>query len=251
MTDSPSAPIRVVDYQKSYRQRVAVEGLSFSVDRGAILGLLGPNGAGKTTTLRALCGIIPPTRGQLFISGHEISRDSMEAKRRIAYIPDDPHLFESLTVWEHLEFTAAAYRVENFAPLAESLLGRFQLSDRRDTITRELSRGMRQKVAICCAYLHRPDAILFDEPMTGLDPHGIRELKESIREEARRGAALVISSHLLSLIEDLCSHLLILHQGRVLFHGTLIEARGAFPDLRDDSTLEEVFFRATLAERSE
>lgn len=244
-------PVRVVDFHKAYQQRMAVEGMSFDVEAGEILGLLGPNGAGKTTTLRAICGIIPPTSGQIFVAGHEIVADPIAAKRQVAYIPDDPHLFDTLTVWEHLMFAAAAYRVPDAAARSEQLLQRFGLLERRDTVTRELSRGMQQKVAICCAYLHAPVAILFDEPLTGLDPLGIRELKHSIREQAARGSAVIISSHLLSLIEDLCTRLLILHEGHKLFHGDLASARQAFPDLRSDSTLEEVFFRATQSRRSE
>ena len=160
-------------------------------------------------------------------------------------MPDDPRLFDSLTVWEHLDFMAAAYRLPDFAAAAESLLAEFELSDNRHTAARELSRGMRQKAAICCAYLHRPSAILFDEPMTGLDPRGIRTLKNSIRRQAAAGAAVVISSHLLSLVEDLCTDLLILHQGRRLFFGTMADARARYPELEGESSLEAIFFRAT------
>src|SRR6185436_18664088 len=120
-----------------------------------------------------------------------------------------------LTVWEHLEFTASVYRVSAFKAEAERLLTQFELTEKKDTAAQELSRGMRQKVAICCAYLHQPRAILFDEPLTGLDPRGIRTMKESMREAARTaGAAVVVSSHLLALVEDLCTDLLIVHKGR-------------------------------------
>lgn len=241
--------ISVRGFSKNYGETLAVEELSFEVAPGAILGMLGPNGAGKTTTLRALAGILPPTRGRLLVGGHDIVAQPVAAKRQLALVPDDPRLFDALTVWEHLEFMAAAYRVADFAPRAETLLEQFELTDKRDTPARELSRGMRQKAAICCAYLHRPSAILFDEPMTGLDPRGIRTLKNSIRQQAEAGAAVVISSHLLSLIEDLCTDLLILHQGRRLFCGTLEEARCSYPDLEGENSLEAIFFKATEAEK--
>ena len=237
--------IRVEDYHKTYREMVAVAGLSFHVPPGGVLGLIGPNGAGKTTTMRALAGIIRPTRGRLFVAGHDVVDDPIAAKRELAYIPDDPKLFDALTVWEHLEFTAGAYRVANSVPRGESLLRQFELEEKRDTLAQELSRGMRQKVAICCAYLHDPKVILFDEPLTGLDPHAIRTLKGSIARRAEEGASVMVSSHLLSLVEDLCTHLLILNKGQSLFFGSLAEARAHYADLRDNASLEEVFFRAT------
>jgi ABC-2 type transport system ATP-binding protein len=239
-------PILVVqEFHKTYNQTVAVQGLSFTVMPGQILGLLGPNGAGKTTTMRAICGIIPPTYGRLMVAGHDVVREPVKAKRALAYVPDDPHLFDTLTVWEHLQFTASAYRVANFAPAAEELIARFELGDKRNTIAQELSRGMRQKVAICCAYLHDPRAILLDEPLTGLDPRGIRVMKQSIRERAAAGAAVMVSSHLLALVDDLCTDLLIVHHGKRLFFGPVEEARASFAGLDRDASLEELFFRAT------
>ena len=239
--------IQVIEFHKSYRDTVAVAGLTFEVGPGEILGLLGPNGAGKTTTMRAVCGIIPPTHGRLVVAGHDVVADPVAAKRQLAYVPDDPKLFDTLTVWEHLEFVASAYQVGDFAAEGTALLEQFELTDKRDTLAQELSRGMRQKVAICCAYLHHPRAILFDEPHTGLDPRGIRRMRESILDRARGGAAVVVSSHLLSLVEGLCTHLLILNHGRRLYFGRVGEARAAFADLSTDASLEEVFFRATEA----
>jgi ABC-2 type transport system ATP-binding protein len=241
--------IQVIDFHKTYRETVAVSGLSFEVAPGQVLGLLGPNGAGKTTTMRAIAGIIPPTGGRLLVAGHDVVADPVAAKRELAYVPDDPKLFDTLTVWEHLEFIAAAYRVPDWRPAGEGLLGQFELTAKRDTLAQELSRGMRQKVAICCAYLHNPRAVLFDEPLTGLDPRGIRTMKESVLRHAGAGNAVVVSSHLLSLVEDLCSHLLILNHGRRLFFGPVREARAAFAGVgaSGDASLEEVFFRATEA----
>ncbi|MEK6259006.1 MAG: ABC transporter ATP-binding protein [Planctomycetota bacterium] len=237
--------IRVEHYEKNYRETVAVRGLSFEVPAGSILGLVGPNGAGKTTTLRALAGIIPPSRGLLQVAGHDVVQEPTAAKSQLAFIPDEPQLFDVLTVWEHLEFTASVYRVPAYEPEAERLLAQFELTEKRETIAQELSRGMRQKVAICCAYLHQPRAILFDEPLTGLDPRGIRTLKASIRERAEAGAAVIVSSHLLDLIDDLCSHLLILHRGQSLFQGTIAEAKSRLEAVGTDATLEDVFFQFT------
>lgn len=240
--------IEVTDFHKTYGETTAVAGLNFVVEPGQVLGLVGPNGAGKTTTLRALCGIIPATRGRLRVAGHDVAQDPVAAKRALAYVPDDPHLFDSLTVWEHLRFTAKAYRVDGLDTKGPGLLERFELTEKRNTAAQELSRGMRQKVAICCAYLHDPQVIMFDEPVTGLDPRGIRTMKDTVLERARAGAAVIISSHLLALVEDLCTHLLIIHRGRQLFCGGMAEARAAFAAGGHDASLEDVFFRATEAQ---
>jgi ABC-2 type transport system ATP-binding protein len=238
--------IQVVDYHKTYRDAVAVAGLTFDVQPGQIMGLLGPNGAGKTTTMRAIAGVIPPTQGQLVVAGFDVVANPVAAKRQLAYVPDDPKLFDALTVWEHMQFAAAAYRVVDFEPKATALLEQFELTDKRNALAQELSRGMRQKVAICAAYLHDPKAILFDEPLTGLDPHGIRQMKASIRERAASGAAVIISSHLLGLVEDLCTHLLIVHRGRLIYFGLASDARSIIGS-DADASLEEVFFKATAS----
>jgi ABC-2 type transport system ATP-binding protein len=243
--NSMTALISVTDFHKNYGETIAVSGLSFEAAAGTVLGMLGPNGAGKTTTLRAIAGILPPTRGRLSVAGHDVVSEPIPAKRQVAYVPDDPKLFDTLTVWEHLDFMASVYGVADFTGYAEQLLDQFELTAKRDTAAGELSRGMRQKVALCCAYLHDPTAILLDEPMTGLDPHGIRTLKDSIRQRAASGATLIISSHLLSLIEDLCTHLLIMVQGRSLFCGTKEDARKKYPHLDGETSLERIFFLAT------
>src|SRR5262249_12042618 len=156
-------------------------GITFTVEPGEILGLLGPNGAGKTTTLRALAGILTPTRGRLLLDGHDIVREPVAAKAVLAYVPDDPHLFDRLTVWEHFRFIAAAYNQRDWTNRAEALLERLELTPKRDTMAAELSRGMRQKLAVGCGWLHQPRAVLLDEPFTGPDPRGIRTMKELIR----------------------------------------------------------------------
>lgn len=237
--------ITVTNFQKQYKGFTAVKDLSFSVEPGQILGLLGPNGAGKTTTLRALCGIIPPTSGQLLIAGHDIVQAPIEAKQNIGYIPDDPRLFDTMTVWEHLAFTAAAYKVADFEEIAEALLVSFELAHKRDALVHNLSRGMRQKVAIACAFLHDPKVILFDEPLTGLDPQGIRGIQQAIRERAKAGAAIIISSHLLSLFENLCTHIMVLSLGECRLFGTMDDVLNKFGQSDSSSALEEAYFTIT------
>jgi ABC-2 type transport system ATP-binding protein len=237
--------IVVEDYHKTYGNTVAVAGLSFAVAPGEILGLVGPNGAGKTTTLRALAGILTPTRGRLAIAGHDLAREPVAAKAALAYVPDDPKLFDQLTVWEHFRFMASTYRLHDWTARAEKLLVQFELTEKRDALTSELSRGMRQKVSICCGYLHQPKAILLDEPLTGLDPRGIRTMKDSLRETAAAGTSFIVSSHLLSLVEDLCDSVLILHRGRPVLHAKLADLQREVAASGRQETLEDLFFRLT------
>jgi ABC-2 type transport system ATP-binding protein len=239
--------IVVEDFHKNYDETVAVAGITFAVSAGEVLGLCGPNGAGKTTTLRALAGILQPTHGRLAIDGHDLARDPVAAKAGLAYVPDDPKLFDQLTVWEHFRFIAAAYRLADWTARAEDLLVQFELTEKRNALAGELSRGMRQKAAICCGYLHRPRAVLLDEPLTGLDPRGIRTMKDSIHQAAAAGAAFIVSSHLLSLVEDLCTTVLILHRGRQVLHGALADLRRQAAESGRHETLEELFFRLTEA----
>lgn len=234
--------IHVSDFKKAYGTTLAVSGLSFCVEPTQVWGLVGHNGAGKTTTMRAISGLLPPSDGKLTINGLDVTKPSLEAKRLLAYMPDDPQLFESLTVGDHLQFTAAAYQLEDYAEDAAALLEYFELNHKVDTPAEDLSRGMRQKLAICCGYLPNPKAILFDEPFTGLDPLAIRRLKQSIKERSAQGAAIIVSSHLLAMVEDLCTHFLMLSQGQPTFCGTHEELMNQHGD---DATLEEVFFRAT------
>jgi ABC-2 type transport system ATP-binding protein len=237
--------IVVNDLHKNYGKTVAVAGISFAVAPGEILGLLGPNGAGKTTTLRALAGILSPSRGRLLLDGHDLVRDPIAAKAALAYVPDDPQLFDRLTVWEHFRFMAATYRLREWEDRAETLLERLELTEKRRALASELSRGMRQKLAVGCGYLHEPRALLLDEPFTGPDPRGIRTMKELIREAAAGGAAVIVSSHLLSLFEDLCTTVLILHRGQVKLHARLGDLRRELSGDGKKETLEDLFFRLT------
>jgi ABC-2 type transport system ATP-binding protein len=237
--------IEVHDFHKAYASHVAVRGISFRVGAGEILGLIGPNGAGKTTTMRAIAGIIPASRGELRVAGFDVAADQIEAKFRTAFVPDEPPLFSDLTVAEHLTFYASVYEVADADAKALRLLEEFELSRRLDMPAGKLSRGMRQKLAICCAYLHDPQALLFDEPLTGLDPQGIRVLKRSLQERAERGAAVVISSHLLAMVEDLCTHVLILAAGEQKYCGPIGELRNSFEEMEATARLEDMFFAAT------
>ncbi len=236
--------IQVENFYKEYDKVVAASDVSFEVPRGTLGALIGPNGAGKSTTMRALCGIIKATSGRLLISGFDVALHPIEAKRRVAYVPDDPPLFETLTVDEHLRFIASAYNVPNATERAGLLLEQLELAGKRQALASELSRGMRQKVAIACAYLRDPEVLMLDEPLTGLDPVAIRMLKQTLAERAAAGTTVLISSHLLALVEDISQHLVILSGGRCLFSGTLADAQQMYGVT---GSLEDVFFRATQA----
>src|SRR5882724_5172731 len=237
--------IQVQALTKLYGDFVAVNDLSFEVRPGNVLGLVGPNGAGKTTTLRCLSGIIPATRGAIRICGYELAADPIPAKRQLAFVNDEPRLFDYLTVEQHLTFTARIYQVRDYEPLALQLLDELELAEKKTALPGELSRGMKQKLAIACGLLHSPKVIYFDEPLTGLDPIGIRRMKDSILKRARDGSAIIISSHLLHLVEEICSHILILKEGRKIIDGTIEEITHKFSEQAGDANLEEVFFRAT------
>jgi ABC-2 type transport system ATP-binding protein len=236
--------IEVDSLTKLYGPLVAVQDLSFTVGSGEILGLVGPNGAGKTTTLRSLAGIIPPTRGTIRIAGHDLARDPLGAKSLLAFIPDEPQLFEYLTVTEHLQFTARLYRQPAALSQVRPLLEEMELTGKQDTLAGELSRGMKQKLAIACGLLHQPRVLMLDEPLTGLDPVGIRRMKRTIALRAQAGSAVILSSHLLQLVEELCTRVLIIQGGRRVALGTMAEIVGDRPELSGRG-LEEIFLSLT------
>jgi len=237
--------IEVRALTKNYGTFTAVKDLDFAVAPGEILGLVGPNGAGKTTTLRCLVGILRPTTGQVAIDGHDIVGDPVAAKRNLAWLPDEPHLFEYLTVREHLMLTARLYQTADADARVQTLLAELELTDKVDALPGELSRGMKQKLAIACGLLHEPKALFFDEPLTGLDPLGIRRMKATIVERARRGAAIVVSSHLLHLVEEIANRVLILKAGQRVALGTLAEIRRLAPGLSREANLEDIFLTVT------
>ena len=237
--------VQVDGLTKLYGEFTAVNDLSFSIHPGEVVGLVGPNGAGKTTTLRCLAGIIPPTRGTVRVGGHDIVRDGVAAKKQLAFFTDEPRLFDYLTVWQHLNFVARIYQVSDYEKIGATLLEELELAGKKDALPGELSRGMKQKLVIACGLLHSPRVIYFDEPLTGLDPYGIRRMKGSILKRAHEGAAIIISSHLLHLVEEICSRILIVKNGRKIADGTLAEVTQKFSETAGDSSLEDIFFRAT------
>ncbi len=236
--------IAVRELTKLYGTFPAVRSLSFDVGVGEVLGLVGPNGAGKTTTLRCLAGIIAPSRGSVAIAGHDVQRDPIPAKRALAFIPDEPHLFDYLTVEEHLRFIARLYGVADAEARMPKLLEELELGEKRRALPGELSRGMRQKLAIACGLLHEPSVLVLDEPLTGLDPGGIRRMRETIAARAAAGAAVILSSHLLNLVEELCTKLLVMRRGERVAYGTMDEIIADKPELAGRS-LEDVFLSLT------
>lgn len=237
--------IEVSGLTKRYGTFTAVKDLSFTVQPGEVMGLVGPNGAGKTTSLRCAAGIIPPTEGTLRVCGIDLATDPVAAKRQLAFLPDEPRLFEHLTVRQHLTFAAKIYQVPDAVVRANALLAELEIADKADQLPSELSRGMKQKLVIACGLLHSPKVLYFDEPLTGLDPLGIRRMKDTIRRLAREGTAIILSSHLLSLLEEVCTHVLIMKKGERIAVGTLPEVVAQFSNGETDVSLEEVFIRAT------
>lgn len=236
--------ISVDKLTKHYGDFTAVDNISFSVAPGEVLGLVGPNGAGKTTTLRCLAGIIAPSAGSVALAGHDVRTDGVAAKRALAFIPDEPHLFDHLTVEEHLRFIARVFGVADVEQRIGPVLAELELTEKRRSLPDELSRGMKQKLAIACGLLHDPSVLVLDEPLTGLDPGGMRRMRATIAARARAGAAVILSSHLLTLVEELCTKIFVIRRGRCVAYGSLAEIVGAHPELAGRS-LEDVFLALT------
>lgn len=237
--------ITIASLTKVYGEFRAVDALSFTVAPGEIVGLIGPNGAGKTSTLRCIAGIQALSGGTITIAGHDVVRDPVAAKRGLAFFSDEPHLFEYLTVIEHLRLMARIYQVADFEAPARALLEQLELTGREHALPNELSRGMKQKVAIACGLLHRPQALLFDEPLTGLDPLGIRRMKETIVAQGTAGASVIVSSHLLHLVEEICTRIVIIDRGVKVADGTLAELAAR---AHAGSNLEQIFLSVTARE---
>ena len=242
--------LEVQGLTKYYGTLPAVRDLSFRVEPGEVLGLVGPNGAGKTTTLRSVVGIIRPTAGRIVVAGHDLETSPIEAKGALAFMPDEPQLFEHLSVAEHLRLVGRIYGVADAADRIERLLAEFDLAGKRDVRPEGLSRGMKQKLTIACGLLHDPRVLLFDEPLTGLDPASIRRMKETIRSRAEGGAAVILSSHLLTLVEELCTRVLVIRAGSAVAVGTIDEIVAHRPELVGRG-LEEVFLALTGAEEGD
>ena len=237
--------IAVDRLHRTYGDVTAVDDLSFTVEAGEIVGLIGPNGAGKTTTLRSMSGILRPTSGRVLIAGFDMVQAPEQAKRRLAFMPDEPHLFEYMTVEEHLRLIGRLYGVPDVIARAQPLLDELELRGKERSLPGELSRGMRQKVIIACGLVRNPLVLLFDEPLTGLDPIGMRRMRDTITRRAREGAAILLSSHLLPLVQEVCTRVIIMHRGRKVADGSVSDL-AARADLVDaGSSLEDIFLRVT------
>lgn len=229
--------LEIVDLTKKYGKAIAVENVSFTVKDGNVGILLGPNGAGKSTIIKSIAGLLK-FKGSVFIQ--QIPSREVEAKKIFAYVPEMPAMFEALTVKEHLEYICKAYDVSNEDGYMEDLMDRFELTDKQDKMGNELSKGMMQKVSICCALMIKPKVILFDEPMVGLDPRAIKELKEMIAELKSNNVTVLVSTHMLEMVKDLWDVMFIMNQGKIVGEYTKQDAM--------DKDIDDIFFELTGGE---
>lgn len=227
--------IEVRNISKRYGKLLANDCVSMRVEPGELNVLLGPNGAGKSTLIKSICGLLR-FEGEVTIGGHD--NRTPEAKRMLGYVPEMPALYPMLTVDEHLQFIAKAYRLKDWSPRANALLERFELADKRQKLGKELSKGMQQKLSLCIAALTLPKAMILDEPMVGLDPHAIRELKQLMIELKAEGCALIVSTHMIDSVEDNWDATHIMMSGKV---ARVLSKR----DLRNGESLETAFFAIT------
>lgn len=221
---------------KEYDNVLAVDNMSFDVNDGEIAVLLGPNGAGKSTTIKCITGLLR-YKGDIEVCGYR--NKTIKAKKIFSYIPETPALYDMLTVYEHLEYIAHAYSVNDYKEKAEILLERFDLADKRDKLGKELSKGMQQKVSICCGLIISPKVILFDEPMIGLDPKAIKELKKVFLELKEEGCSVIISTHIIDSIDEIWDRALIVNKGVIVLARTRSELQ------ERNESLEEIFFEVT------
>ncbi len=236
--------LQVENLVKEYKNFRAVNGLSFTISPGEIVGLLGPNGAGKTTALRCVAGILKPTEGRILINGWDIQTDQAKAKAGMAFVPELPSLYELLTVDEHLRFVAMCFdTLPLYEERRDSLLKRYHLDEKKDELVATLSKGMKQKLAVACALVHNANVMLFDEPIIGIDPAGVAEIKDELRRAKDSGVAVLVSTHLLDTAEKLCDRVIILARGKKLAEGTLAELQ-TLSGMAGKS-LEDVFLELT------
>jgi ABC-2 type transport system ATP-binding protein len=237
--------IELKQLTKKYGSFTAVDQIDLHVERGELFGFLGPNGAGKTTTLRMIAGILRPTAGTIRIAGIDLLRDPMRAKATLGYIPDRPFIYEKLTGMEFLRFVAGLFQQEgpDVDHRARELLALFDLEDWRDELVESYSHGMRQKLIIASAFVHRPEVIVVDEPMVGLDPKAAKTLKDLFREYARRGHTVMMSTHTLEVAQQLCDRVAIIQRGIIRACGTLEDLRAHAEHPHD--RLEDIFLRLT------
>lgn len=239
---SHRSPIEVHGLIKRYGGTTALRGLSFEVREGEIYGLLGPNGAGKTTTLKILVGLLTPQGGRAYIMGHDVVRERVDALRYVGYIPENPVLFRNLTVREFLEMIGSLRGIskEELSDSIDKYLQIFDIADKEDEPASSLSRGMIQKVLASAAFLVRPRVLIMDEPMAGMDPESQHAFKEEVRRMAREGVAVLLSSHLLDMVERFCTKVGIISSGKLVAEGSIEELKRMSGE---DQTLEEVFLK--------
>jgi ABC-2 type transport system ATP-binding protein len=213
---------------RQYGKVHAVQDLNLSIPKGSLFGLIGPNGAGKTTTLRMLAGLLDPSSGEILIGGEVIRKDGTELQRRIGYMPDFYGVYEDLVVWEYLDFFARCYGLpaDRRKQVVDELLDLVDLGEKRDDYVQTLSRGMRQRLCLAHALVHEPDVLLLDEPASGLDPRGRVEMRELLRELGAMGKTIVLSSHILVELAELCDSIAIIEKGKLVTSGLLTEIRG-------------------------
>ncbi len=229
--------LEVTTLTKKYGKVLAVDSISFTVNPGEIGVLLGPNGAGKSTTIKSIAGLL---RFEGTISICELDNKSIDAKKVFGYVPETPALYDALTVYEHLVFIAKAYDLdEGWQEEADRLMSIFDLTDKKDKVGKDLSKGMCQKVSLCCALLIKPKVIMLDEPMIGLDPKAIKELKKILLQLKSDGCSVLISTHIIDSIEDLWDKVLILHKGKFAAVRTRSEVN------KSHESIEQLFFNVT------
>jgi len=237
--------IRVSGLAKTFGSFKAVDGVDLDVASGEIHGFLGPNGAGKTTTIRMIAGLLKPTAGRVMLDGHDLAREPEAAKAALGFIPDRPFLYEKLTAAEFLRFHGGLYGLEGegVETRARELLELFELLGWKDELVESFSHGMKQRLVMCSAFLHRPKAVLIDEPMVGLDPRGARLIKEVFRVMSRKGVAILMSTHTLEVAEEMCDRISIIQSGRIIARGTVGELHALAGT--DDPQLTPVFLKLT------
>lgn len=232
--------LEITNLTKSYKKFDAVKNLNLFIGEGEIGVLAGPNGAGKSTTIKSIAGLLR-YKGEIKIGGY--SNKSVEGKRLFSYVPELPGLFPLLTVKEHMHFMARAYGIKDYEDYAEELFEIFDLSDKTEKFGSELSKGMQQKLSICCALITRPKLILFDEPMIGLDPKAIKKLKDIMLELKLQGVSMIVSTHLLDSVEDLWDRIVIMDKGNIVLSKTRKEIENELKD--SEESLEDIFFKVT------
>lgn len=242
--------IAIENFSKCYGDLWAVKDLNLDIPKGELFAFLGPNGAGKTTTIKTICGLLRPTHGRVLIGGADVQTDTINAVRRIGYIPDHPYLYEKLTGQELLEFVGDMHQMPKprRARKIAQLLEMFGIDNWRHHLVQEYSHGMRQKLVFAAALLHDPDVLVVDEPMVGLDPKGAKLVKDIFVEQARRGATIFLSTHTLSLAEELADRIGLIRSGQLIFLGTLAEMRS---QTQRDGSLEQLFLKLTNEEQQD